>query len=98
MMMKNNLRQQVDVFFVLSGFLLMQGLLSQIQRTGRVNVVSTVINRVLRMWPVMFVGMLIFLRLCVRVVDLTFVSVFAVGYMTGEPHWEHLPYLVFFMQ
>jgi len=45
----------VNLFFVLSGFLLTSLMLQEIDRNGRINVVHFLMRRTLRLWPLYFV-------------------------------------------
>ncbi len=51
----------VDLFFVLSGFLIGKQLWSELYRTGSINVTSFVLRRGLRIWPLYYAMMLFFL-------------------------------------
>lgn len=53
----------VDLFFVLSGFLIGKQLWSELYRSGSVNVSQFVLRRGLRIWPLYYVCMLILLVL-----------------------------------
>ncbi len=53
----------VNLFFVLSGFLITYLLLVEVGETGRVNIKNFYVRRVLRIWPVYYVVVLLFVFL-----------------------------------
>jgi peptidoglycan/LPS O-acetylase OafA/YrhL len=54
-----NLSFGVDVFFIISGFLITYLLLSEHQRTGKVDVMKFYIRRAFRIWPLYFFMLLV---------------------------------------
>ena len=65
----------VDVFFVLSGFLITSLLLEEWRRTGRISLRKFYVRRVLRLIPAL-------------VVFLTFIQLYSLAFFHGQRFWE----------
>lgn len=77
----------VNLFFVLSGFLITYLLLAEKEKTGRINVLHFYLRRVLRIWPLYFATLLVAFFLFPAVS----------GNFSGRAVNEHLPWYIAFL-